>query len=105
MKFEKLTKLNREKMFSELEFFWKKIYKILFFFLLALAIFFGGYVWNRNLYSSTWSAERRKEFMEAQDRGILFNEVDYKKALDIIERRRTENSNVSGVKKDFFVAY
>ncbi|NTV40811.1 MAG: hypothetical protein HGA61_00860 [Candidatus Moranbacteria bacterium] len=85
-----------------MENFWKKVHKILFFGLLGVAIFFGGYVWNRSLYYSTWSSEKKQDFINAQEKGTTFNEINYKKALDIIKKRNEQNRNMPNVGRNPF---
>jgi hypothetical protein len=105
MKLEEITKINKDELVSKLGNLWKKSHRILFFVLLFGAITLGFYQWNRNLYSSTWSNAKKKEFINSQDKGVVLNENNFKKALDIVAQREEENSKKSEPKKDFFKAY
>ncbi len=102
MNLKTAVNIDKEKIFLKMENFWKKIHKILFFGLLVAAIIFGGYVWNRSLHSSTWSTEKRQDFINAQEKGITFNEINYKKALDIIKKRSEQNKNTPNIGRNPF---
>ncbi len=105
MKIFTFTDFNKSNVISIVESFRRKIYRVIFFLLLLASIFFGGYIWHQNLYSSTWTADRVQEFVNTQDKGIVFNENNYKKALDIIGRRNQENAKSPSAGSDFFVGY
>ncbi len=105
MKLNTSVSFDKAKIISSLESFWKRTYKLLFFSLLACVIFFGAYVWNQNLYSSIWSPQQSQDFMDTQDKGIIFNENNYKKALEIIKQRSDENVKQVDAGKDFFLPY
>jgi type IV secretory pathway TrbD component len=98
-------KFNREGIVAGLGIFWKKIYIVLFFGFLIGAIGFGLYIWNRNLVALTWSAERKQQFIKTQERGVALEEDTYKKALEVVEKRRQELANPPEAGKDFFKAY
>jgi len=100
-----LANINQKGIILNLGIIWKKFYKILFFVLLFSAIIFGGYVWNRNLHSSTWDEQKKQEFVKSQDKGVVFNENNFEKALEIVGQRAEENSKTSDVGKDFFSSY
>ena len=102
MKNELLKKFNKEKLLVSLGSFWRKIYKLLFFCLLALAILLGTFVWRQNLYTTTWSETRVAEFKAGQDKSVIFNASNYKKALEIVNQRNQENSQTPNVGQDFF---
>lgn len=100
-----LKNIDQGKIISNLEMIWKRIYKILFFLFFLGAIFFGGYVWNRNLHSSTWDEQKKQEFVRTQDKGVVFNEKDFERALDIVNQRAEENAKTPEIGKDFFDSY
>ncbi len=105
MKLDTSINLEKEKIISGLEYFWKRVYKILFFVSLVCVIVFGAYIWNQNLYSSTWSNAKKQAFMGTQDKGVVFNENNYRKALEIISQRSQNNAKAPDVGKDFFLPY
>lgn len=105
MNLEILLRSKRDKTESTARFFWKRVRKIIFFILLAWAIFFGGWVWHRNICATTWDDKRKKEFIMSQDREVVFNERDYKKALEIADRRDRQSAEASGVMKNIFLPY
>ncbi len=97
-------KFNKERLLLALGIFWKKTHVMLFFFLLVGVIGFGCYIWNRNLITTTWSAERKQQFIKTQERGVALDEDKYKKALEVVEKRKQDFSNSPEAGKDFFKA-
>lgn len=102
MKFNLLAILKKGKILAKLGNFWKKIYKLVFFFSLTGAILFGGFVWRQNLYTSTWSERRVEEFKGTQNIGVVFNENNYQKALEMINQRKADNAKTPEAGRDFF---
>ena len=96
------TQFNSGKIVTKLGIFWKRIYMILFFILLIGVIIFSWYIWNQNLVALTWSAERKQQFIKTQERGVVLEEDTYKKALEVVEKRRQELANPPEAGKDFF---
>ncbi len=95
---------NSAKIISKLGLFWKKVYIVLFFGLLLGTIGFSLYIWNQNIIVSTWNAERKQQFIKTQERGVVLNEDKYKKALEVVEKRKQDFSNSPEAGKDFFKA-
>ncbi|MEI7621181.1 MAG: hypothetical protein WCJ51_01445 [Candidatus Moraniibacteriota bacterium] len=102
MKFNLLSNFKNWKILTKLGIFWKKIYRLFFFFLLTAGILFGGFVWRRNLHTSTWSQQRIEQFKGTQENGVIFNESNYQKALEMVNQRKADNANIPEIGRDFF---
>ncbi|MEI8344138.1 MAG: hypothetical protein WCF93_04275 [Candidatus Moraniibacteriota bacterium] len=105
MKLDTSINFNKEKILSKLESTWKKIYKIVFFLLLFGAIIFGAYIWRENLYLSTWDDNQVQSFRNTQDKGTVFNENNYKKALDVVNQRNQESGKPLDSGRNFFLTF
>ena len=99
------SNFNKEKIVSLIAHIWQKIHIMLFFILLSISIFFGGYVWQQNLYGSGWSAEKKQEYINTQNKNVIFKENDFQKILDDIQTRTNENTKEYQPIKDIFKTY
>ena len=99
------SNFSKEKIVGLIAHIWKKIHTILFFVLLFLAIVFGGYIWQQNLYGAGWSTERKQEYTNTQNKEVIFKGDDFQKVLDDIQARKEENSKEYKPIKDIFKAY
>jgi len=100
-----ISNFSKEKIVSLIVGIWKKIHTILFFILLFAAIFSGGYIWQQNLYGEGWSIEKKQEYMNTQNKNVIFKENDFQKVLDNISLRKDENSKEYQSMKDIFKPY
>lgn len=85
--------------------FWQKVYKYVFFACLVAAASFGAYVWQRSLSGGSWSAEKKKEYIDSQSKKIFLMEGDYKKALVDIEARKNVGYEEVSQMRDIFKEY
>ena len=99
------SNFSKEKIASLIAHIWQKIHMLLFFVLLFAAIIFGGYIWQQNLYGEGWSAERKQEYTNTQNREVLFKENDFQKVLDDIQARKDENAKEYQPIKGIFKPY
>ena len=99
------SNFSKEKIVSLIAHIWQKIHMMLFFVLLFTVIVFGGYIWQQNLYSAGWSAEKKQEYINTQGREVIFKENDFQKVLDDISSRKDENSKEYQPIKDIFKPY
>lgn len=99
------SNFSKEKIVRLTQHIWQKIHMILFFALLFAAIIFGGYVWQQNLYGKGWSAERKQEYMNTQNKSVIFKEKDFQKMINDIQARKDENSKEYQPIKDIFTPY
>lgn len=99
------SSFNKEKIVSLIAHFWEKIHTWLFFFLLLVVIAFGGYIWQQNLYGEGWSMEKKQEYMNTQNKSVLFKEKDFQKVINDIQMRKEENAKEYQPIKDIFKAY
>ncbi|HEX8974379.1 MAG TPA: hypothetical protein VF817_02730 [Patescibacteria group bacterium] len=77
---------------------------LLFFFLLISAVVAGWYIWQKGLYSSAWSEEKKQQYLEEQSKGVIFGEKDFNKALDDINSRKNYDVGQYQSVKDVFAA-
>ena|SRR6185369_4188690 len=85
--------------------FWQKIRKAVFFVFLIGMVALGGYVWQKNLSAGGWSDEKKQEYLNAQNKGVIFNEGAFNKAILDVESRRQKNVISRQQIKDIFKAY
>lgn len=84
---------------------WIKSRTILFFVLLLASIVGGGFIWQKSVSGSGWSAERKQEFMDSQDKNVQFKQQAYLKVLDQIKQREEENNRQYQPVKNIFSSY
>ena len=100
-----VSNFSKEKLVSLIAHAWQEIHTILFFILLFVAIVLGGYIWQQNLYGKGWSVERKQEYINTQNKSVIFKENDFQKVIDNISLRKEENSKEYQIMKDIFKAY
>jgi hypothetical protein len=98
---------NKEKVnyVAVLGLFWRKIYKTVFFTFLFSVIALAGYIWQQSLTGGEWSVVKKQEYLDSQNKGIVFKENDYKKAYADVEMRKNSKNDDSRQIKDIFKAY
>lgn len=101
----KKTTTSKTQLIPMIGIFWQKIYKIVFFIFLIGMVVLGGYIWQKSLSGGEWSAEKKQEYLDAQNKSVVFKESDFKKALSDVETRRQENTDSQQPAKDIFKAY
>lgn len=84
---------------------WQKIHMSLFFFALLIAIAIGGYVWKQNVYSGEWSNIKKQEYLNTQNKEVIFKENDFQKISEDILLRKEENTKEYQPMKDIFTPY
>jgi hypothetical protein len=99
------SKLNMKKTVEAVLNLWEKTHVFAFFIFLFAFIALGGYFWQQNLYGSGWSNEKKQEYLNSQDRGIVFRENDFQSAIDEMQMRKEENSSEIQPLKDIFQPY
>jgi hypothetical protein len=84
---------------------WRKMHTPLFFFALSVAIVIGGYVWKQNVYSGEWSEVKKREYLNTQNKEVIFKEDAFQKVSDDILLRKEENLKEYQPIKDVFKPY
>jgi hypothetical protein len=84
---------------------WQKMHVLLFFVGLFIFIAIGGYIWKQNIYSGEWSNEKKQEYINTQNKEVIFKEDDFQKVFDDISSRKEENSKEYQPIKDIFKPY
>jgi len=87
----KKIQTSKAQLISEVGFFWQKIYKLILLAFLLGVIFLGGYIWEKSLSGSAWSEEKKQEYLDAQNKSVVFNEDAYKKVISDFEIRKNYN--------------
>ncbi|KKQ53184.1 MAG: hypothetical protein US70_C0005G0018 [Parcubacteria group bacterium GW2011_GWD2_38_11] len=85
--------------------FWRKRYKSIFLVFLVTVIILSAYIWQRSLSGGEWSPEKKQEYLNAQNKGVIFNENNFKKALADIEMRKQDIADEQKQARDIFKAY
>lgn len=99
------TATSKIQLISAIGFFWQKIYKLVFLVFLVSMIALGGYIWRKSLSGGEWSAEKKQEYLDAQNKGVVFKENDFKKALSDVELRKRNDSDEKKPVKNVFKPY
>jgi len=102
---DKSLKLSKEQLVSSAGFFWKKIYMLVFAVFLVCMIVLAGWVWKKSLSGEVWSDQQKQEYLNMQNKGVVFNEDAFKKALSDVEMRKQSVTDNSHEIKDVFKAY
>ena len=97
--------MSKTQLLSAVGSFWKKIYKIIFSVILVGAIILSGYIWRKSLTGGGWSAEKKQEYLDAQNRGVVFVEKDFKEALSNVELRKQSTETNQQPVRDIFKNY
>ncbi|EKD46434.1 MAG: hypothetical protein ACD_67C00237G0001 [uncultured bacterium] len=84
---------------------WQKSYKAILVILLVVAIASGAYIWRKSLSGGQWSEEKKQEYLNAQNKGVIFKEGDFKKATEDVEMRKKKADGEQESIKDIFKAY
>lgn len=92
-------------MMSVAALFWQKIHKFLLLVFLLAAFLGGWYVWQSYLSGSNWSEEKKQNFLNSQNNGVVFNQKNFEKALTDVEARKTESAASPQKFRDVFKAY
>lgn len=85
--------------------FWLKIHIALFFALLLGFIAFGWYTWKKNLYGGGWSEEKKQEYLNTQNKAVIFKEKDFRGAITNVQERKKSFEEKYEPMKDVFKAY
>jgi len=69
---------------------------------LAIAIGAGGYVWYKSANGSSWSDEKKQEFMRSKDTSVKLKENVASRILQEIDARAQRFENTEGTLKNIF---
>jgi hypothetical protein len=105
VQFKKILTVNKKQVVSSLAHFWEKIHTTLFFILFFSLIILGGYIWKQSLYGKGWSEAKKQEYMNTQNKRVIFKEDDFNKIVSDIQTRKNENSDSYQPIKDIFEPY
>jgi hypothetical protein len=90
---------------GKLTFFWQKIHIWIFFVLLVAVIAFAFFVWQSSLNGSGWDQQRKQEYLNSQDKNIVFKENEFKKVIADIEKRFNHSTESYEPLRNIFEAY
>jgi hypothetical protein len=97
--------MSKARLISVTGAFWKKIYKTVFFMILVGVIALSAYVWQKSLSGEGWSAEKKQEYLDSQNKSVILLEKDYQEALSNIESRGRGDEDDQQPMRDIFKAY
>lgn len=100
-----LREFNFKKIVDVLVRIWKRVHMFLFFIFLIVSISFGLYIWQQSLYGDGWTEERKQEFIKAQNSGVVFNEENFQKVVNDVQRRQGDISQYKQQLKEIFTPY
>lgn len=83
--------------------FWFRHARVFFAFLFFFAIGAGMYFWYDNVYRGDWTDEERRLYAESAFQETLFQESDFRKAVETADRRSRLHAEDFKVGNDFFV--
>jgi hypothetical protein len=84
---------------------WKRIKTLVFFLFLAAAIAFGGYIWYGSIYRSAWSDAQRAQYIKTQGAGVAFKEDEFKKIVNDVNMRKSDEAQQTQSLKNIFLSY
>ena len=90
--FKSVTTIDIKNFVKAVSRIWKKIHISLFFAVLIIFIVTGGYIWKQNVYSGEWSAEKKQEYLNTQNKEVIF----------IIKVREQVRKRLAFFKKRFY---
>lgn len=82
---------------------WLKRYKLLFFFVFVAVALWGGYEWQRNLFTYSWSPEDRQNYLQATIKETAFQETAFLKALEKLEAVASRHTHSVVPERELFV--
>lgn len=82
--------------------FWLRHQTVVLMVFLAIALGAGGYVWYKSAYGSSWSDEKKQEFMRSKDTSVKLKENVVDRTLQEIDARAQRFENTEGVSKNIF---
>ena len=82
-------------------FFTKKI-KWLLFIVLFAALGYGGYVWYFYVYNPQWTAQKKTEYMNAKDKGTVFNNAKFDEVVARWQERQASYQKDMSDLRDIF---
>lgn len=85
--------------------FWNKSYAIFFVILFVALAGYGAFIWYDSLYAGTWSADKKQQYLNSQEKSISLKEREFNSALEEIGRRKAEYEKEYQPIKDIFVPY
>lgn len=85
--------------------FWRKIKTPLFVTFFFSVVAFGGYIWKKSLYGGGWDEAKKQEYINTQNKSVVFKEDDFKKVIENVKERRETNVIIREDLKDIFKKY
>jgi len=84
---------------------WNKIYKGMFVLFFTALIGLGAYIWYESIYSGQWSADKKQQYLDSQEKSVTLKQQEFTKALNDITQRQTAFNAPYVPIKDIFVPY
>ena len=84
---------------------WQKIHTTIFLVFLTALLLLGGYVWQQSLHGTGWSNAKKQEYLNTQNKTVIFKENDFKKVADDVQSRKDASASLYEPIKDIFKPY
>lgn len=109
MKFDLKSFFNKKNTVSHGSFsfalIWKKSYKTIFFVCVVFAFAYGWHIWQKSLSGNFWSAEKKQEYLNSQNTGVVFNRKNFEKVIEDVQFRKSESLREYQELRDVFKDY
>lgn len=102
---EKKVKLNPKDILPKLVWFWSKISKAVLVLFFAALVALGAYIWYQSLYSGQWSADKKQQYLDSQEKSVTLKTREFNKALEDIDQRKQAFEAEQQPAKDIFIPY
>jgi hypothetical protein len=98
-------KINVRSILPKFILMWSRIHKFVFAIFFAVLVGLGAYIWYQSIYSGQWSADKKQQYLDSQEKSVTLKEREFNKTLDDIEqRKRAFDADYQPI-KDIFIPY
>ena len=84
---------------------WDKSFRVVFAVFFIALVGLGAYVWYESIYSGEWSADKKQQYLDSQEKSVTLKQQEFTKALNDITQRQTAFNAPYVPIKDIFVPY
>jgi len=98
-------KFNFRDIVQKCAWIWDKGHKIVLVIFFIALVGLGSYVWYQSIYSGQWSADKKQQYLNSQEKGVSLKEWEFNKTLDDIKQRKQAFDSDYTPIKDIFIPY
>lgn len=84
---------------------WEKSFRVVFAVFFIALVGLGAYIWYESIYSGEWSADKKQQYLDSQEKSVTLKQQEFNKALNDIAQRQTAFKADYVPIKDIFVPY